>query len=69
MVDAHTTCGAEFRLPSYDDLKGPLLCESVDDIQVILDKQCREWKKGCIIMSYGWIDGKIKRLINFLVAS
>ena len=70
MVDAITICGAGFKAPSEDELKGPLLTQKVADVKAQLQEQRKQWSMiGCTIMTDGWTDRRNRTLLNFLVSS
>ena len=42
----------------------------MNDLSIIMEDHKKSWKQyGCSLMSDGWIDGKRRCLINFLVNS
>ncbi|KAH9310967.1 hypothetical protein KI387_026002, partial [Taxus chinensis] len=70
LVTALTVAGKGFKAPTSHDLSGPLLEDSVARPKTLVEEQKNVWiKKGCTILPDGWIDGKNRTLINFLVAS
>ncbi|XP_059072641.1 uncharacterized protein LOC131873640 isoform X2 [Cryptomeria japonica] len=69
-VNACTVAGKGFKAPTGHDFSGPLLEKAVKNTEGVVDDQKRYWKrKGCSILSDGWIDGRNRTLLNFLVAS
>ncbi|CAN6692126.1 unnamed protein product [Malus baccata var. baccata] len=47
-----------------------MLKEEVENVQSMMKEHQKAWKRyGCTIMSDGWLDGKSRCLINFLVNS
>ena len=70
MVDIITICGAGFKAPTKDELKGPLLTQKVVDVKAQLEEQHVQWRRiGCTIMIDGWTDRRNRTLLNFLVSS
>ena len=70
MMDAIANFGLGFKPPSMHELRTWILKEEVNDLSIIMEDHKKAWKQyGCSIMSYGWTDGKSRRLINFLVNS
>ena len=70
MMDAVANFGPGFKFSSMHELRTWILKEEVNDLSIIMEDHKRSWKQyGCSIMSYGWIDGKSRCLINFLVNS
>ncbi|KAL6314581.1 hypothetical protein AAG906_026921 [Vitis piasezkii] len=61
---------ARFKPPSMHELRTWILKEEVNDLSIIMEDHKKAWKQyGCSIMSDGWIDGKSRCLVNFLVNS
>ncbi|XP_019080698.2 uncharacterized protein LOC109123935 [Vitis vinifera] len=70
MIDAVANFGPRFKPPSMHELRTWILKEEVNDLSIIMEDHKKAWKQyGCSIMSDGWIDGKSRCLINFLVNS
>eukprot|EP00253_Pinus_taeda_P033005 PITA_33005 len=68
MWDAAFAVGKGFRGPTMHDLRGRLLQEEIASIGEHLNEYKESWTKtGCSIMLDGWIDGKNRTIINFLV--
>jgi len=56
--------------PTYHEVRVSYLKNTIDNMQVSLEKYKVEWEKcGFTLMSNGWTDGKGRSLINFLVNS
>ena len=68
MCDAIIVVGPGYKAPTYEELRGPILQEEKNDINVRLEELKKSWEStGCTMMSDGWIDTKDRTLINFLV--
>ncbi|KAI6689723.1 hypothetical protein NL676_026551 [Syzygium grande] len=54
-------------IPSYQELKGPILQEEVKEMRQYVQTVRQSWETtGCSILLDGWIDEKGRTLINFL---
>ena len=70
MVEKIGEYGRGLKPPSYHEARVTFLKKEVDNVNLILEKYKKEWKKtGCTLMSDGWSDKKNRSLINFLVNS
>ena len=68
MCDAIAVVGPGYKAPTYEELRGPILQEEKNDINVRLEELKKSWEStGCTVMSDGWTDTKGRTLINFLV--
>ena len=68
MFEAAAIVGPGYRGPSYNDLRGRLLQGEKLDCTNKLEELRDSWKvTGCSVMSDGWIDGKGRSILNFLV--
>ncbi|KAL3736999.1 hypothetical protein ACJRO7_025862 [Eucalyptus globulus] len=57
----------EYDIPSYRELKGPILQEEVKEMRQYLQTVRQSWgTTGCSILLDGWIDEKGRTLVNFL---
>ncbi|XP_075511804.1 uncharacterized protein LOC142547406 [Primulina tabacum] len=70
MIEAIGQYGPNLKLPSYHELRVPLLQKEIAYTNELLKENRDECEKyGCSIMSDGWTDRKHRTLINFLVNS
>ncbi|XP_057826246.2 uncharacterized protein LOC131037996 [Cryptomeria japonica] len=70
MVDDITGCGQRFKAPNDEEIKGPILNQKVVDVKAKIAEQCEIWRrKGCTIVTDGWIDRRSRTLLIFLVSS
>ncbi|XP_077246742.1 uncharacterized protein LOC143886577 [Tasmannia lanceolata] len=68
MFDAVNAVGSGYKAPTYHALRGPILKNTVDEVNNYLEKIKMSWRyTGCSIMADGWTDTKQRSLINFLV--
>ncbi|XP_042018199.1 uncharacterized protein LOC121765966 [Salvia splendens] len=57
-------------VPSYHDIRVPLLHKEMEHTEALFEKKKKVWTEvGCSIMSDGWSDRKQRSIINFLVNS
>ena len=55
-------------IPSYHDIRVPLLKKEVEYTENLIKGHREQWVKyGCTIMSDAWTDRKQKCIINFLI--
>ncbi|CAN1267444.1 hypothetical protein LINPERPRIM_LOCUS12826 [Linum perenne] len=65
---AAAAIGPGFVVPSYHDLRLPLLADCKRECQLIVDGYREVWaERGCTLMADGWTDKRGRTLINFLV--
>ncbi|KAL5554817.1 hypothetical protein UlMin_042218 [Ulmus minor] len=58
----------EYKIPKYQDLKGPMLHDEVKEMEEYLKKIGNSWAiTGCSILLDGWTDQTGRNLINILV--
>ncbi|XP_042051749.1 uncharacterized protein LOC121797083 [Salvia splendens] len=70
MVQSIGEFGKNLPVPSYHDIRVPLLHKEMEHTEALLEKKKKVWTKvGCSIMSDGWSDRKQRSIINFLVNS
>ncbi|XP_028061787.1 uncharacterized protein LOC114265217 [Camellia sinensis] len=70
MFDAAIAIGPGYKVPTYHQLRVPLLRDSKKELQLYIDTLKSSWAAcGCTIMGDGWTDGRQRNLINFLVYS
>lgn len=70
MFDAAISIGPGFKVPTYHQLRVPLLTDHKKELQLFIDSLRNTWEEaGCTIMGDGWKDGRHRTLINFLVYS
>jgi len=70
MIDAIGAYGPNLPVPSYHEIRVPLLNKEVEYTEKLLQDHKLQWSKhGCSIMSDAWTDRKQRCLINFLVSS
>ena len=68
MVEAIGNYGPNLKVPSYHEMRVPLLKKEVEYTKSLMTCNVEERVKfGCSIMSDGWSDRKNRGLINFLV--
>jgi hypothetical protein len=68
MCDAIVVVGPRYKIPTFEELWGPILQEEKVDINSILAEFKKSWEiSGCTVMSDGWTDRKGRSLLNFLV--
>ncbi|KAG8375895.1 hypothetical protein BUALT_Bualt09G0006700 [Buddleja alternifolia] len=68
MFDAALAIGPGYKVPSYHDLRLPLLRDAKKELQLWIDNIRSLWEEsGCTIMGDGWTDNRHRTLINFLV--
>jgi hypothetical protein len=68
MSDAIAVVGPGYKIPTFEELRGPILQEEKKDINSRLVEFKKSWEiSGCIVMSDGWTDRKGRSLLNFLV--
>ncbi|XP_049934775.1 uncharacterized protein LOC126410236 [Nymphaea colorata] len=68
MADAIASIGPGFKMPSYHQLRGKILQDTVKEVSEHCDELKLCWKEtGCSIMSDGWTDTRSRTLVNFLV--
>ncbi|KAL5154280.1 hypothetical protein HKD37_19G053669 [Glycine soja] len=69
-MDSHWSIWATFSIPSYHDIRVPLLKKKVEYTENLMKSHREQWVKyGCIIMSDAWTDRKQRCIINFFVNS
>ncbi|KAI3442569.1 DUF659 domain-containing protein, partial [Psidium guajava] len=57
----------EDKIPSYHELKGPILQEEVKEMRQYVQTVRQSWEStGCSILLDGWMDAKGRTLVNFL---
>ncbi|XP_050365434.1 uncharacterized protein LOC126783955 [Argentina anserina] len=62
--------GPGFKPPSSHELRTWILKEEVMDVQKLMVVHKKDWSQyGCTIMSDGWMDGKSRVILKFLVNS
>lgn len=64
IVNAIASIGTEYKMPSYDDLRGRILRNLVEEVNSLMVHYSTT---GCSIIADGWTDSKQKTLINFFV--
>lgn len=70
MVETIGAYGRHLPIPSYHDIRVPLLKKELKFTDDFLKKNKEEWSEYvCTIMSDGWTDRKRRTIINFLVNS
>jgi len=70
MIDAISAYGPNLPIPSYNEIRVPLLNKEVEYTEKLLQDHKLQWSKhGCSIMSDAWTDRKQRCLINILVNS
>ena len=70
MMETIGEYGRGLKPSSYHEARVTFLKKEVDNVNLILEKYKKEWKKmGCTLMSDGWLDKKNRSLTNFLVNS
>jgi hypothetical protein len=68
MCDAIVVVGPGYKIPTFEELRGPILQEEKKDINSRLAEFKQSWEiSGCTVMSDGWTDRKGRSLLNFLV--
>ncbi|XP_010264148.1 PREDICTED: uncharacterized protein LOC104602233 [Nelumbo nucifera] len=68
MLDALATIGPWYKAPSYYNCRTNLLKDLVQEVQMSVDKLCKDWATyGCTIIANSWTDTRSQTLINFLV--
>ncbi|KAL0288458.1 UNVERIFIED_CONTAM: hypothetical protein Sradi_7097100 [Sesamum radiatum] len=68
MFDAAIAIGPGYKVPTYHDLRLPLLKDSKKELQLWVDNIRNIWVDcGCTIMGDGWTDNSDRTLINFLI--
>ncbi|KAL0359856.1 UNVERIFIED_CONTAM: hypothetical protein Sangu_0835000, partial [Sesamum angustifolium] len=68
MFDAAVAIGLGYKVPTYHDLRLPLLKDSKIELQLLVDNIRNIWVDcGCTIMGDGWTDNSDRTLINFLI--
>jgi hypothetical protein len=68
MFEAAALVGPGYKGPSFNDLREPLLQEEKVDCTKRFGVLRESWEMtGCTVMSEGWIDGKGRSILNFLV--
>jgi hypothetical protein len=68
MFEVAPIVGPGYRGPYYNELRGPLLQGEKANCTKRLDELRESWETTrCTIMSNGWIDGKGRSILNFLV--
>ena len=69
-IEAVGQYGPGMKLPSYHEVKVPLLKQKVEATRTMMKDHEEVWAKyGCSILSDGWKDKRERTLINFLVNS
>ncbi|PKU87836.1 hypothetical protein MA16_Dca017608 [Dendrobium catenatum] len=67
-VDAITTIGPGYKLPSYHNMRVNLLKDCKEECRLLIDCYRNTWKDtGCTLMADGWTDGRSRTLINFMI--
>ncbi|KAI3896144.1 hypothetical protein MKX03_013611 [Papaver bracteatum] len=71
MIHAFVGCGSTlYKVPTCNDLKGWILQEELKASQQYVREVVHSWgSTGCSILLDGWIDGKGRNLIHFVVDS
>ncbi|KAL5124661.1 hypothetical protein HKD37_02G005018 [Glycine soja] len=70
MVAAIGQYGPHLPIPSYHDIRVPLLKKEVEYTENLMKGHREQWVKyGCTIMSDAWTDQKQRCIINFLINS
>ncbi|KAG4935752.1 hypothetical protein JHK85_050671 [Glycine max] len=70
MVAAIGQYGPHLPIPSYHDIRVPLLKKEVEYTENLMKGHREQWVKyGCTIMSNAWTDRKQRCIINFLINS
>ncbi|KAL0325294.1 UNVERIFIED_CONTAM: hypothetical protein Sradi_5098700 [Sesamum radiatum] len=68
MFDAAIAIGPGYKVPTYHDLRLPLLKNFKKELQLWVDNIRNIWVDcGCTIMGDGWTDNSDRTLINFLI--
>lgn len=67
-IEAIGQYGPGMKLPTYHEVRVPLLNNEVEETNKIVEEHKKEWEKvGCSVMCDGWKDKRERTLINFLV--
>jgi hypothetical protein len=68
MFDAIVIVGMGYKVPTYEELRGPILQNENLDCARRLEELKGSWEiTGCIVKSDGWTDQKGRTPLNFLV--
>ncbi|RWR85049.1 hypothetical protein CKAN_01389100 [Cinnamomum micranthum f. kanehirae] len=68
MIEAIGQYGLGMKLPSYHEVRVPLLKKEIEHTNNLMKAHRDDWVKyGCSIMMDGWTDKKGRTLLNFLV--
>ncbi|CAA6656796.1 unnamed protein product [Spirodela intermedia] len=68
MIDAIAAAGPSFKAPSYHDLRGWVLKNSVEEMKATVDFYKETWTRtGCSILADEWTTEADQTLINFMV--
>ncbi|KAJ0965507.1 hypothetical protein J5N97_026645 [Dioscorea zingiberensis] len=68
MVEAIGACGAGYRVPVYEELRGWILQDEIKQVQRHVEEIKSSWgQTGCSILLDGWTDQRGRSLIVFLV--
>jgi hypothetical protein len=68
MFEVVATIGPGYKAPTYDELRGHLLQQKKSNCTCKLDELRESWEIiGWSMMLCGWIHGKVKTILNFLV--
>jgi hypothetical protein len=68
MFDAVVVVGPGYKVPTYEELRRPILHNEKLDCASRLEELKGSWEiTGCTMMSDGWADQKGRTLLNFLV--
>jgi hypothetical protein len=67
-IDALTAMDSSYKRPNLHVIHGYYLAKAVDKVRIYVESYREIWKKtGCILMTNGWTNQKMRTLINFLV--
>ncbi|KAF2296098.1 hypothetical protein GH714_036135 [Hevea brasiliensis] len=70
MVDAIASGGSEIEMPSYHDLRGQILKNTVEEVKTDVDKHMATWARtGCSVLVDQWNTLMGRTLLSFLVYS
>lgn len=68
MMDAAIKCGSGFKVPKYNELRGWILQEDLEEVQERVQDVKLSWgRTGCSILLDIWTDQRGRRLIGILV--
>ncbi|XP_028057994.1 uncharacterized protein LOC114261874 [Camellia sinensis] len=68
VFDVAITIGPGYKVPTYCEVQVPLLNDPNKELQLFIDSVKNTWANTrCTIVGDGWIDGRHRTLINFLL--